>query len=205
MNKIFQIGFNKCGTVSLYVLFQFYTEPKIKSVHWEDGKLASSMFYNLQNNKKLLDNYNDVIFFSDMETCILGKYHYMFKFFDILDTQYPKSKFILNTRPIKNWIQSRLNHKIIYDNPNELLNNESYLSSQINFYKTNSIDEIISIWIDEWNYHHNKVINYFKDRPDDLLIFDIEKDSLDKIKNFLPNIKFTVNSLPFKNKSKESA
>jgi len=38
--KIFQIGFNKCGTTSIH---QFLLNNGIRSVHWEGGKIADEI------------------------------------------------------------------------------------------------------------------------------------------------------------------
>lgn len=35
--KIFQIGFNKCGAVSLH---KFFLDNGLKSIHWDNGNLA---------------------------------------------------------------------------------------------------------------------------------------------------------------------
>ena len=37
MTKIFQIGFNRCGTGSLY---NFFKENGFISIHWDSGEIA---------------------------------------------------------------------------------------------------------------------------------------------------------------------
>ena len=49
---IFQIGFNKCGTRSLY---HFFKDNGIPSIHYDGGKIAKSMFQNNSMNKKFMD------------------------------------------------------------------------------------------------------------------------------------------------------
>lgn len=210
MNKIFQIGFNKCGTVSLYHLFNKCTKQNISSVHWDYGKLAFSMWSNLYNKKPLLNNYTQHSVFTDMEAFIYDnnkyQYLYMFKYFDVLDQQYPNSKFILNTRSIDGWIISRLNHSnnYIINNgmPNKMNQNIPYYIMFMKAYNINNLSDLIYRWKEEWYNHHSKVKEYFKSRPSDLLVFDIEKDNMYKIKNFLPNIEFTVEKFPLVNKTK---
>lgn len=217
MNKIFQIGFNKCGTFSFCELFSKFTEPKILSVHWDLGRLALKMQENLLDNKNLLVGYEQYVVYTDMETCIYNdlnntyKYHFMFKYFDLLDKQYPNSKFILNTRPVDNWISSRLNHtngyKMINEKVVELNPPEPYYITHLNMYRIQSIPTLVNIWRVEWNDHHKKVKQYFKHRPKDLLIFDIENDSFEKIVEFFKDehISFTTNSLPVVNKTQVTA
>ena len=72
-NKIFQIGFNKCGTLSLWNLFNSYS--KLKSIHWDYGNLAQTIYNNIYSDIYLpLDSYEDYTYFGDMEcfiSCLL--------------------------------------------------------------------------------------------------------------------------------------
>ena len=62
---IFQIGFNKCGSRTL---FHFFKDNKIKSAHYDSGRLATSIFRHLNRGKPLLHTrYDSTVFFSDME------------------------------------------------------------------------------------------------------------------------------------------
>ena len=36
--KIFQIGFNRCGTTSIYNFFNKCENKKLKCLHWEKGE-----------------------------------------------------------------------------------------------------------------------------------------------------------------------
>ena len=192
MNKIFQIGFNKCGTLSIHRLFLNYSEPKLPSVHWENGTLAYNMQQNLDKGLPILHGYDYIKVFTDMETYMttnnIDSYLFMFKHYQIIDQQYPNSKFILNTRNINNWIISRLNHKsgwkIQDGKPTKLKESESYYKSHMKIYNINSLSKLITIWENEWYDHHNNVINYFRNRTNDLLVFDIELDHINKIKSF---------------------
>lgn len=208
--KIFQIGFNKCGTCSIHDLFDKYSIPKLKSIHWDYGKLAYSIHNNLIHNELLLKDYSDINLYSDMECAVKSENTYQllygFKYFYILDQQYPNSKFILNTRNTDNWINSRLNHY----SGHYLINGKVYEQEKIPFYKRHmiaynidSLESLIDRWKYQWNTHHKNVRSYFKDRPQDLLIFDIEQDSFDKIQNFFrnSNISFSTDKLPHSNKT----
>lgn len=106
--KIFQIGFNRCGTTSLYNFFKHSCSDGLLCAHWENHKLAKILY----RKKSFKDTeYQDYHFFSDMEGIVDSKYHFahMENYRD-LDLQYPNSKFILNTRNINKWILSRLSH-----------------------------------------------------------------------------------------------
>ena len=170
--KIFQIGFNKCGTTSIH---QFFLDNDLKSIHWDKGKLARRIRRNYEMNIPLLMGYETFECFTDMESAITDDIAYI-DFYKELDRQYPGSKFILNTRDMDNWINSRLNH-----------GEGSYLE----IYKRNNNlteQEVIEYWKKQWNTHIDDVRNYFKDRPEDFLIFDIETES-DKFVEFMSSFK----------------
>jgi hypothetical protein len=158
INKIFQIGFNKCGTVSLY---HFFEDNGLKPIHWGMGMLATTIKYNHNNNLPLLKGYEKYDVFTDMENVHQNLYIHLTHYKE-LDKQYPNSKFILNLRPIDNWIKSRVNH------PN-------YLNV---FKQMTGFDEegVINLWKKQWYDHIESVQDYFKDRPNDLLVFDIETE-----------------------------
>lgn len=211
MNKVFQIGFNKCGTLSIHELFSKHTE--LKSLHWDYGKIAFNIVENIKKNDWLLSGYEHIDVFSDIECCInLGdryEFFYAYKYFKLLDEQYPNSKFILNTRNINNWISSRLKQKVGYyivSNKKiiKLHPEPNYFDLQINHYSCSSIDNLIKIWENEWFRHHNDVKEYFQNRNSDLLIYDIEKDPFKKISDFFKNcgLRFDTDTLPHANKTK---
>lgn len=213
MNKIFQIGFNKCGTLSIAQTFSSYTEPRMPAVHWHYGLLAKSIHNNFYNQKPLLSEfYNSYPVFVDIE-CGYNLYHnpswiYGYKFFKILDEQYPNSKFILNIRDINNWIESRIQHICYYDmdhmfNPYLLSSPIYYWQAQCNLYKCNTLKEVVEIWKQDWYNHTNNVIQYFMNRPNDLLIYDIEKDAFSKFANFFKsdNLTFLIDNFPHVNKT----
>ena len=180
--KIFQIGFNRCGTRSMHDFFKNQCMDGLKCLHWEGGKLALDMYGNMLGNRKILEGtYEDFDYYGDMqafirveEKILLFLAHLEYK---ILDEQYPGSKFILNTRSVDGWIGSRMRHygedilRIVYgdSDPEE-------------------------IWRKQWHLHHEGIVEYFGNRSD-LLVFNIEKDEGQKIAHFLPGLNF--NSLRF--------
>jgi hypothetical protein len=167
---IFQIGFNKCGTRSIHA---FFCANNIKSKHYDDGNIAQTMFRHHHNNKPLIDiRYKDVVFFNDMESIYHdGKPLYVAQeLFKKLYYMYPNSLFILNTRNKQKWIKSRILH----------CNYLEEISKKINLPE----EEVIKSWSKEWDDHHNNVINFFKDKKDKLLVFNIENDDISKLLKF---------------------
>ena len=97
---------------------------------------------------------------------------------------YPNSKFILTIRDLKSWLNSREKH---------VLHNQKNSGGD---YGGNWLKIDKDGWIGEWEGHTKEVIEYFKNRPKDLLIMNIcNGDGWEKSCPFLelpiPNISFT--------------
>ncbi|HEY8698306.1 MAG TPA: sulfotransferase [Rhizomicrobium sp.] len=105
--RIFQIGFNRCGTRTLS---RFFRDNGLQTVHWDEGRLARRLFYNLEEGRPLIDGYADRDVFTDMEMLTSKVYLEGYKLFPILARENPDATFILNTRDRERWIQSRLAH-----------------------------------------------------------------------------------------------
>ena len=194
--KVFQIGFSKCGTVTLAT---FFSKSGIRTIHHDGGYLALSMYQNYLNHQELLaQQYQHYNFYTDMEHMSndppLNIGLLMFK---ELDQQYPGSKFILNTRDKQAWLKSRSLHPL-----NEF---DSTTLLQINakiLHKTEQ--EVLAKWSKERDEHHKAVIEYFKDRPNDLIVFDIDNDSPQKLKNFFKDY-FVLDVKHYKQRNKSTA
>ncbi|WP_444932175.1 sulfotransferase [Microbulbifer sp. SSSA002] len=173
--KVFQIGFNKCGTTSLS---HFFLRNGYKSVHWDYGNLALKIEENFKSGRLLLEGYEQYNFYGDMEM-VSSRYIYAFeKYYKQLDHQYPGSFFILNNRPIERWVESRKRH-----------GNGTYLERFKKIYRCNE-EEVIRRWEYEWYRHHSNVLKYFYGR-DNFLLFNIETDSGEKLIDFIgePDLK----------------
>ena len=190
--KIFQIGFNKCGTTSLYKLFKEYCNPsnRLKCVHWDGGRVATAIEWHITNNKKpILGRYHGFDYLGDMEyENEEGKKFIHMKYFKNLDTEYPNSRFILNVRPIDEWIESRKKH-----------HSGNYLKHHAKTLRI-SEEKVIELWKEQWENHMYSVCNYFAHRTNSLLIYDIKNDPFSKITDFFNDLEFTIDRLPHQNK-----
>ena len=175
-NKIFQIGFNKCGTTSIH---QFLLNNGINSIHWEGGKIADGIIKN-QSTENPLGSYSSFEAFTDFENPYKNYYPHL-THYKLLDEKYPNSIFILNKRNVDDWTRSRMNHI----SPN----GERYvdLFRRVNKIETN--EKVIEIWRNQWNQHINSVNEYFKNY-DKFICFDISKpeDLIEPISKFIPLI-----------------
>jgi hypothetical protein len=92
-----------------------------------------------------------------------------------MDEKYPGSKFILTLRPTDQWINSAVNH---FQSTVRPMHNWIY---GVGFPKGNE-----SIWIERFERHNQEVQEYFKNRPDDLLVINLfEGDGWREICPFL--------------------
>lgn len=171
--RIFQIGFNKCGTRSLY---RFLQRSGIPTAHFARGLLACSIRDNIAAGKKpLAGRIDDWVGFTDMQQITREHAIEAVRFFRELYEYYPNSYFILNTRDKEGWIRSRVNHGA-----------GTYARR---YSRALGLDEesgaVLARWSEDWDLHHAEVIDFFADKPGRLLVFDIKNDSPQKVVDFL--------------------
>lgn len=144
--KIFVIGFNKTGTCSIHYLFK---QVNINSIH---------------TDKPIFDFIDKYDAFSDGD-------HYNFeKYYE----KYPDSLFILNTRPIYNWLVSRYKHAYSIYVKETLKKTGKCWCWPISDNKTNG-------WIRDRENHYKKVFSFFANKPKQLLIINIEKEGFENV------------------------
>jgi len=181
MKKIFQIGFNKCGTTSLC---QYFLQNKVSSIHWEakilneSRRIAQEMYNNIQLQNRILKGLDDhFVFFSDMEDFIkINNQERMFSgytLFNKLYEQYPDSKFIFNTRNVEDWISSREKHA-----------RGIYFQGWCRAYNK-SEQQIKEMWREHFYEHTNNVLTFFRDKPDSFLFFKLGESNHIDLYNFL--------------------
>jgi len=158
--KIFCVGFNKSGTTTLHRIFA--DQLSIRSAHnprWTDWSIAKK--------KALLDQHET---YSDGGAPSIRN----------LDELYPQALFILNTRPLKRWTLSR--HKAVERSKAAVQWGLTkyfplgWIAGLINRWLLDNSDTAMLQWIRIRNSYHRHVIEYFKDRPDKLLILNIEDE-----------------------------
>jgi len=162
--KIFCIGMQKTGTSSLHY---YFLESNLKSDH-----NAMWWYYKDINYFQKFDCFTDGFENVTKET--------VFPDLKFLENNFQNSKFILQTRSLKNWLLSRLRHGVdVYLNPFKI--------KEFN-------DEVLLFWVKNRNIHHYNVTKYFENCKEKLLVLDIEEEGIEKkLKKFLNlqnNIKF---------------
>lgn len=175
--KVFAIGFNKCGTTSLTHLFRSAGHRSIhngtKNSNGKIVRLAEQMFLNRAAGNKLLRGMDNAVFYSDMESVNSTWCLNAITLFRDLDKHYPGSKFILNLREKEKWLRSRANFR-----------DGQYLEVSCRAHGLQDSGEMRKFWASEWDSHLEAVRNYFSDRKDDFLEFDIEGGDIDEFCDF---------------------
>ncbi|WP_170335314.1 sulfotransferase [Ruegeria arenilitoris] len=172
LTRIFQIGFNKCGTRSIY---RFFQRAGIYSGHFNRGLLALRMQENLAAGRKpLAGRIDQYVAFTDVQRVAAEGVIEGAAFFRELYEYYPNSYFVLNIRDKEGWLRSRSRHGA-----------GNYMKRYGKALGLSRDDEIIAYWGRQWDDHLDSVQKFFADKPNQLLVYDIKNDSPEKICAFL--------------------
>ena len=173
MTRIFQIGFNKCGTRSIKVFFKGHG---LETAQWKQGDLAKSIKADLAAGATPLQDWPDVNVFLDME--FVHPVHMIegYKYFRELQAHYPDALFILNTRNGEAWIRSRNAH-----------GKGSYTNAYRRFYGYDGIEQVFDRWRRDWHEHHAAVLSHFSGALSErLFVWDIDRPDFDALQKRVP-------------------
>ena len=145
--KIFGIGFHKTATTSLAEALK-YLGYRVTGPDGVDNSNIANEVYEMAFD--LADKFDA---FQDNPWPILYKE---------LDVRYPGSKFVLTVRPAEDWIKSMVNHF-----------NEKETPMRQWIYGVGHPRGNENLYLARYNRHNNEVIEYFKGRPEDLLVLRI--------------------------------
>lgn len=204
--KIFCIGANKTGTTSLEKAFK---ELGFVVGNQREAELLVKDCFK-KNYQPLLAYCKTAEVFQDVPFSFLNTY-------EILDQHFPNSKFILTIRDSpEQWYKSLTKfHAKRFGNGKiptwELLKNVDYVykgwsyENRINVYgvteKDNPYDK--TILTQHYEKRNQEIIDYFKDRPNDLLVINLsEPNTYQKFCQFI-NVKSDKTAFPWENKTEE--
>lgn len=161
--KIFCIGLNKTGTRSLH---DALTELGFRSLHWGGPEVRRTIERARSEGRPLVEDLDEYDAYSDIERISEN--------FDLIDCQYPGSRFILTTRDLGQWLESRRQHV-----------EANQARTAQGAYDGNFLTVDTDAWCDEYVTHHARVLDHFAGR-DDLLVMRIaDGDGYDKLCAFL--------------------
>ena len=170
--RIFQIGFNKCGTRSLY---RFLQRSGIQAAHFNRGLLAWSIEDNIaQGRAPLQGRIDQWVAYTDVQQVTRERAIEGVRYFRELYHYYPNSYFILNTRDKAAWIKSRLAHGAGF-----------YARRYARALGVETEEEVVAAWSADWDRHHHEVQAFFADKPGRLLVYDIKNSKPQEMVDFL--------------------
>ena len=170
-SPIFQIGFNRCGTCSLY---RFLLESGIPSLHWSKEVLATRISARIHAGEDPIKDFPHNIGFTDMIALRPSGLAEPYKMFEYLHCWYPNALYILNTRDREKWIASRAGFQF---------EDRSLLEGYAEMLKIPR-SAVPHFWRAEWDYHHAMVRAHFSGAPN-FLEFHIEQDHPEKLRAFV--------------------
>ena len=185
--RVFQIGFNKCGTSTLH---RFFELNGFRSVHWDRGNLAQAMYRNLTGGRCLIAGYEPFEAFSDMEHITPSFAFEGYKLFPYLVQEFPDALFLLNTRDREDWICSRLAHR-----------EGAYAGRWKAVTGLTDDASLADFWRAEWDRHHERVTRFFAGRNLRFLTFDIGRHSPELIARQFPGRTFDLSTYVVRNRT----
>lgn len=147
---VFGIGLNKTGTISLH---EALTTLGYSSLHWGGPEVRIRIEAARDAGRPLVSDFPDYDAFSDIWR--------LSENFELLDHQYPGSRFVLTTRPLDDWLTSRRRHV-----------ERNRVRRDAGTYTGDFLDIDVETWREEYLVHHERVTAYFAERSD-LLVMDI--------------------------------
>src|SRR5205823_12659327 len=132
---------------------QALTTLGFSSLHWGGAASRRAVEQAIREREPLLEYLGDYDAYSDIQRLSTS--------FQVLDEQYPDSRFILTTRDIDDWIDSRRRH--VERNRERMARGE---------YDGTFLEIEPDRWRKQFVEHHARVEEYFRNR-DDLLVMRI--------------------------------
>ena len=159
--RIYGCGMHKTGTTSLHTALKILG---IDSAHWQGAHWAKAIWREMNNDgwSETLERHYALC---DLPITLLYKQ---------LDKAYPGSKFILTTRSEEKWLESVRRHwSPQYNKFREGWDNDPFTNRihQVLYGQTNFDADI---FLARYRRHNAEVLEYFKSRPNDLLILDMD-------------------------------
>lgn len=161
--RIFGIGMHKTGTTSLHAALRIL---KYDSAHWKSAHWAKDIWLEMMASGRSVTLERSYAL-SDMPLPLL---------YDRLDRAYPGSKFILTTRNEEGWLNSVRNHWNPEHNPFRSAWDTDPFTHRLHreIYGRKSFDA--EVFVARYRRHNAEVKQYFKERPNDLLVLDLDQN-----------------------------
>lgn len=161
--RIFGIGMHKTATTSLHTALKIL---KFDSAHWKSAHWAKAIWSEMiaMGKSSTLEQHYAL---TDLPLPLLYKQ---------LDKAYPGSKFILTVRDEQKWLRSVEKHWSYDYNQFRASWDHDPFSHRIHkeLYGINTFNA--AVFLAKYRQHNAEVKDYFKSRPEDLLVMHMDKD-----------------------------
>ena len=159
--RVFGIGLHRTATTSLHRAFEALG---FDSFHFNTGNDARQIWehMNATGSSPLLERWYAL---SDLPIPLL---------YEKLDRAYPGSKFVLTVRDEQSWLRSVERLWSYQDNPMRWTWDVYPFSNNIHRALYGCVDFDAAVFLARYRRHNAEVRAYFKDRPDDLLVMDMD-------------------------------
>jgi len=157
--KIIGVGFHKTGLTSLKIALELLGYKTVKGRQAYKRKMS----YNQAINYLSTQNYSALLDLLDPYQAVVDNpWNILFR---EIDERYPDCKFVLTLREEDSWLTSAKNY--FGKRPDTLIRKW--------IYGTSSIEGNEPLFLKRYKDHNEMVFQYFKNRPNDLLIVNWEK------------------------------
>jgi hypothetical protein len=159
--RVFGIGMHKTATTSLHHALKTLG---LKCAHWPSAHWAKSVWQEMNEHGRSpnLERYYAA---TDLPMTLLYKK---------LDSAYPGSKFILTVRDDRKWLDSVRKHWDSGTNEFRAAWDTDPFSHRVHQLLYGRIDFDPVTMMNRYRKHNAEVLEYFRDRPEDLLVMDMD-------------------------------
>jgi len=148
---------------------------KFKRVVGRSQNVVRLMRANQAAGRRLFHGFDHVVFYADL---VLQSYEEIdegFKDFRSILADYPETILLLNHRDREAWIRSRERH-----------GHGAFLQNAMRVHGFADVESCKAFWREDWDRHLADVRGFMRDRPDQIVEFDLERDTVDELVARLP-------------------
>ena len=160
--RVFGIGMHKTATTSLHHAFEILGYD---SWHWSSAHAAKAIWREMNQigRSLILERYDALC---DLPIPLL---------YQQIDRAYPGSKFILTFRDERNWLHAVMRHFSTSYNKWRAGWNQDPFTNRVHQILYGRQDFEPDIFLSRYRRHNAEVLEYFRNRPDDLLIMNMDR------------------------------
>lgn len=141
--KVFQIGMNRCGSKEICLHFSL---RGFSYAHWANGRLAKELLVSKSSDVAPFSGFEEYELLSDIEINGDKLSYEGFYDFEYIARYFTDAVFILNYRPVSDWLLSRSSFR-----------GGKYIEAHRRFFDLPSHDAVRQKWECDWNDHLARV------------------------------------------------